>query len=375
MVAAVSLLHSHDQGIGLPRAHGPDALARSVSAGDVTMTTASLPEKPGYVRNAWGFWPPYAASEVTLGILARSRIPEPGQSCGQAAVREGPRGLLDLAHQPVVRTGDLADRGHLCVCAGAYSADGQWLGRLLSADDLLARNRTAQDTVTGSGAPAAAELYLREATDVPLPVRELGVLAVSARRTAELTETVRRAFLGNQRGAELGPEWMAQRLTGAGSSPLRYFGRDLALDMVARSQRVARAKARRRSSGALWLPSRLQERGRYLFRQGWQRGEAIGTVEEMDLVGAWATSETGPWAMLIWCRPDLIVIDASRSDRPLWRYHQPSAALTPRVLADQRSLERAPLVSHGPQLLPFQKARDLLVLLGLPAPEPPLTCR
>ena len=68
VVAAVSLLHSHDQGIGLPRAHGPDALARSVSAGDVTMTTASLPEKPGYVRNAWGFWPPYAASEVTLGI-------------------------------------------------------------------------------------------------------------------------------------------------------------------------------------------------------------------------------------------------------------------------------------------------------------------
>lgn len=39
---------------------------------------ASQPGPGGYVRDSWGFWFPYFASEVTLGVLAASEVPRPG---------------------------------------------------------------------------------------------------------------------------------------------------------------------------------------------------------------------------------------------------------------------------------------------------------
>jgi len=103
--------------------------------------------------------------------------------------------------------------------------------------------------------------------------------------------------------------------------------------------------------------------------------DAIGTVQDMALVGSWATSETGRWALLVWHRPDLVVIDATRPERPLWRHHLLDPTLTPKVLAAQRSLERAPQKSHGPQILPFQEGEELLRGLGLSSPAPPVDCR
>ncbi|WP_405523636.1 hypothetical protein OG426_10135 [Streptomyces canus] len=100
--------------------------------------------------------------------------------------------------------------------------------------------------------------------------------------------------------------------------------------------------------------------------------EAVGAAEDAPLVGAWATSDsgTGAWALVIWRRPDLIVIDA-RQPVPLWRHHRLISLVGPRALAAQRSLEAAPTVPHGPRNQPFALAEQLLSDLRLPGPRPP----
>jgi hypothetical protein len=116
VVAAVSHVHEHGGDIGLATAHGTDEILQMLRSSAVDMAQASNSEKPGYVRNAWGFWPPYAASEVALGIQSRTGAPEPGKACEEAAVRDGLPGLLALAREPVLQTDDLREYGHLCVC-------------------------------------------------------------------------------------------------------------------------------------------------------------------------------------------------------------------------------------------------------------------
>ncbi len=116
-----------------------------------------------------------------------------------------------------------------------------------------------------SGAPAPAEQTLR-ASGNPLPLRELRVLAVNSQRVDELAEGERLAFLGDFRGADLAPEWTARRFEDNRDRPLRTFARELAFDLLARAQRVALSKARRRPDGTVWLPTRLHERGDALFK-------------------------------------------------------------------------------------------------------------
>ena len=126
--------YSHDhQNPWLPRAYGTDALATWLHSGDIDMEEASQPRKGGYVRNVWGFWNPYAASEVTLRILSRGNLPVPGDACDAAAVRCGLGGLLELARARHLDVQSLSDLGHLCVCSGGQAADGRWLARLLCA--------------------------------------------------------------------------------------------------------------------------------------------------------------------------------------------------------------------------------------------------
>ncbi|MGF0168887.1 hypothetical protein ACQRET_33465 [Streptomyces koyangensis] len=138
-------------------------------------------------------------------------------------------------------------------------------------------------TQSTTGAPLPAELCLREA-DTPLPLNELRVLAVGARRVDELSGRVRDAFLG-QRGIELGPEWVGWRLEEARSVPLRDTARRLVHDMVARSQRIALAKARRRPDGSLWLPTRLHERSGLLYRTSQEgRGDVGLRLDQLGTV-------------------------------------------------------------------------------------------
>lgn len=152
VLAAVSYAH-HPQGVDwLPRAHGLDALARRLHAGSVDVTEAMLPGKDGYVRNSWGFWGPYAGSEITLGILSPGQMPTPGPRLDESAVCAGLVGLLELAEVDQLQVGDLASVGDmLCVCAGGNQPDGAWLADLMCSPpapgETSARSATRRQTI------------------------------------------------------------------------------------------------------------------------------------------------------------------------------------------------------------------------------------
>lgn len=101
--------------------------------------------------------------------------------------------------------------------------------------------------------------------------------------------------------------------------------------------------------------------------------EGVGAVQDLDFVGVWASSTTGPWALIIWRSPDMVIIDG-RSAAPLWQHRRLSPLQRPKALAAGKNLSSAPLVSHGPQNRAFPEAGALLHLLGLSSPEPPTEC-
>ncbi len=387
-LATVSFAH-HPEGLEwLPRAHGVDAMAGRLRAGAVAVGEAEMPGKGGYVSNSWGFWGPYAGSEVALGVLGPGPMPVPGPRLDAVAVRDGLGGLLELAAEETLHVAELASFGdRLCVCAGGDSADGAWLadlmcgagseergsraetrrqtirllarvvgerpvahftrdvGRVFAFGDFLTtdpvtsgidaaaawrgvvlRNhsvgawrrlwswlvarvegltpvdeladRFADEMPRGmtvdaflsslpatrstTGAPLPAELELRGSGEAS-PLAELRVLAVGARRVDELDGRVRDAFLG-QRGVELGPEWVGRRLDEARPLQVRDVARRLTYDLVARSQRIALAKARRRSDGSLWLPTRLHERDGLLYRTSQEGRGDVGL--RLDQLGS-----------------------------------------------------------------------------------------
>jgi hypothetical protein len=397
-LAVISAGHAHSQR-GLPRAHGADALAGQIEAGSVEVASASQPGPGGYVRNTWGFWPPYLGSELRLGIIAAGTGPTPGPEIDDdvaAVLRAGFDGLLDLAARPTLSPTLAADHAHLCVCAGGGRPDGQWLARLLCGTPdtpprtpagtrratirLLARTITTHpirhvtadvgpalafgpyastdpvaaaiavtdawrgvalrnyavgawrrlwswlvenvagqitaaeladtfaeqlpdvtvarfraelpDTMGPDRDPLPAEAELRR-SDRPLPERELAVLATNARRIDELTGHVRDAFLGDHRGVDLAPEWVARRLDANNAVALPDFARDLTFDLLARAHRVALTKARRRPDGTLWLPARLHQRGDTLFKTSEEgRGDVGLRLDQLTTVLAGAGTLT-----------------------------------------------------------------------------------
>ncbi len=101
--------------------------------------------------------------------------------------------------------------------------------------------------------------------------------------------------------------------------------------------------------------------------------EGVGAVQDMDFVGVWATSTAGPWALIIWRNPDLLIVDG-RSAAPLWQHRRLSPLQRPKALAAGKNLSSAALVSHGPQNRAFPEAGALLHLLGLSSPNPPTDC-
>lgn len=368
VMAAASFVHDHGD-IGLARAHGLDALAGRLAGGTLDLATDSQAGSGGYVQNNWGFWAPYIGSELTLGIIAGTKMPEPGPHLAPDALREGLVDLLELARQDTLDVAGMSGHQHLCVCAGAKQPDGAWLasllcprgtfegpawrdrrhtidlltrlidlgqvhnvtddlvpriafGDLLTGDTQLAANplapawrglvlrnyavgawrrlwswlveqvdegltpaehlgeafAAALPDVTvqqflndlpascqANGNPAPAEQLLRAGED-GLPLRELRVLAVNAQRVVELTEQERIAFLGEFRGVDLAPEWTAARFADNLTRSLHEFARELTAELLARAQRVALSKARRRADGTIWLPTRLHERGDMLFK-------------------------------------------------------------------------------------------------------------
>lgn len=116
---------------------------------------AEIPGEDGRVRNSWGFWGPYAGSEVSLGILDPDPMPTPGPRFDKTAVRDGLGELLELAAEDTLHVDDLAPLGdQLCVCRRRPSRRGvagksdvrAWR---ISRSRLPLGNATADDSTAG----------------------------------------------------------------------------------------------------------------------------------------------------------------------------------------------------------------------------------
>jgi hypothetical protein len=101
--------------------------------------------------------------------------------------------------------------------------------------------------------------------------------------------------------------------------------------------------------------------------------EAVAAAQEAHIAGAWATTASGKWALILWRKPDLVVIDRS-GPVALWRHYRLTGLVTPSGLAAQRGFDGAVTVRHGPFNKPFEEAADLLNQLGLASPDPPSNC-
>jgi hypothetical protein len=98
--------------------------------------------------------------------------------------------------------------------------------------------------------------------------------------------------------------------------------------------------------------------------------QAVGAAEDAPLVGAWAGSTGSAWALVVWRRPDLIVVDA-KGTAPIWKHHRLTGLVGPKALASPAHPGSAPSVPHGPHNQPFELARQALLELGLTEPLPP----
>lgn len=130
----------------------------------------------------------------------------------------------------------------------------------------------------------------------------------------------------------------------------------------------------------------LEERGRDVHRHGERvlhvNGmfgnptlvalEAVGAAQDAGVVGAWASSTNGGWALCMWNRPNLFTITAGTGLS--WRHYRLSNRQSPRGLALQQGLQSAANLQHGPYLQPIPEAVEALNSLGLESPQPPAAC-
>jgi len=128
-------------------------------------------------------------------------------------------------------------------------------------------------TQSADGSPAAVEVDLRKG-DLPLPLRELLILALGSRRASELTGVAGDAFRGGN--VELGPQWMSARLARCQEQQMSQFAHDLAADLLIRARRVALNKMIRNPDGTIGLPTRVHERAGLLYKIGEEGAGDVG---------------------------------------------------------------------------------------------------
>lgn len=128
----------------------------------------------------------------------------------------------------------------------------------------------------------------------------------------------------------------------------------------------------------------LTERGRAVRRHGPQllhvtgdfgnpalvAIEAVGVAEDQALIGAWASTSARKWAMALWRRPDLFVIESTDAGQR-WRHFALRGLVGPRALAAAHGFGDLRPVPHGAQNRPIPAAMDVLIALGLTDPTPP----
>jgi hypothetical protein len=122
------------------------------------------------------------------------------------------------------------------------------------------------DTVDAAGDPAPAEEQVQGEARATAS-QSLALLALGARRSRELTGHARAALVGDERRpAVLSPLWMDRWLEQRGDRPMADVAADLVHVLLDRARRIALAKMRIRNDGTIWLPTRVHERGDFLYK-------------------------------------------------------------------------------------------------------------
>lgn len=123
-------------------------------------------------------------------------------------------------------------------------------------------------TTDPAGNPLPAEDLVRTGA-LSEPATCLAIIALGARRSRELEGNARAAFIGDQRKvALLSPVWMATWLDDRRDQHLDMVAAELVQVLLDRSRRIALKKVRVNTNGGIWLPSRIHERGDYLYKVG-----------------------------------------------------------------------------------------------------------
>lgn len=165
---------------------------------------------------------------------------------------------------------------------GAWRALWRWLAAELNAQPMTAqelgdRLADALDDITVAGLldtlPTRMDgpVVLPAETDLasldPSPTRAIRELALGAQRLQDLTGPTRKAFIGTDPN-DLGPRWVERLINENRARHLRDVGRELAVILVRRAQRVAISKMYLTKDGRPFVPSRLRDRDGILSIHG-----------------------------------------------------------------------------------------------------------
>ncbi|OXM75056.1 hypothetical protein CF166_00160 [Amycolatopsis sp. KNN50.9b] len=149
-------------------------------------------------------------------------------------------------------------------------------------------------TTGPDGAPAPAEVSLYDGYGAP--AADLRVLCANAARVSELTGEIRKVFAGSP-DHELTPAWLAANLDAQRSHSLHAFADRLVRQLLARSERVALMKTRRKADGTLWFPGRVRSLdGGWLYKTGAEgRGRVSLRLAQLGnvLVGSGVFADVG----------------------------------------------------------------------------------
>ena len=107
--------------------------------------------------------------------------------------------------------------------------------------------------------------------------------------------------------------------------------------------------------------------------------EAISYAESTDLMAAWCSTPT-KWALVLWRRPDFIVVNGAATGPPKWQHFKTARVTLRAVVQGERShsetdriFSLADRVPHTPWIKPVALGLEILAELGLPGPYPPTT--
>ncbi len=155
-------------------------------------------------------------------------------------------------------------------------------------------------TLDEAGHPAPAEEAVRAEDGRSEVERRLGLLALGALRSAELNGRARAALVGDERRPPvLSPLWVARWIEDRRDMAMADVGAELVRVLLDRARRVALNKMRW-ERGHLWLPTRVHERGEFLYRTSREGGDNVGLRlhQLAGLLAAVGVLEPGrPWTV------------------------------------------------------------------------------